>query len=111
MIHHLFQPNFLLYYLISLLFFVISLFILYYIILYYINLRLSIISFFNLRSSIVLYLSSEGINLSLSIYSSFVSELFFGEVFETFVIRQRFYYQSNHQLFLLFFESLFLKQF
>ena len=37
-------------------------------------------------SSIILCLSSEGINLSLSISSSFVSELFFGEVFETLVI-------------------------
>ena len=41
---------------------------------------------FSLRSSIILRLSSEGINLSLSIPSSFVSELFVGEVLEIFVI-------------------------
>ena len=38
-----------------------------------------------ISSSIILCLSSEGINLSLSIYFSFASEFFFGEVFETFV--------------------------
>ena len=35
---------------------------------------------------IILCLSSGGINLSISISFSFVSELSFGEVFETFVI-------------------------
>ena len=34
----------------------------------------------------MLRLSSEDIYVSLSVFSSFVSELFFGEVFETFVI-------------------------
>ena len=37
-------------------------------------------------SLIIFCLISEGINLPLSISSSFVSELFFGEVFETVVI-------------------------
>ena len=39
-------------------------------------------SFFNLRSSIILCLSSGDIYLSLNISSSFVSGLFFGEVYE-----------------------------
>ena len=42
-------------------------------------------SSFNLKSS-VLCLNSGDISLSLRMYSSFVSELFFGEVFETLVI-------------------------
>ena len=51
---------------------------------YYINLRLSIINdFFYFGSSIVLCLSSEGMNLSLSISFSFASESFCGEVLET----------------------------
>ena len=41
---------------------------------------------FNLRSSIILCLSSKFINLSLSISSSFVFELFCGVIFETVVI-------------------------
>ena len=40
----------------------------------------------NLRWSIILCLRSEGINLSRSIYSSFVSELLCDDVLETLVI-------------------------
>ena len=53
---------------------------------YYINLRSSVIYFFNLRSAIILCLSSEGISLSLGISSSFFSELFCGDVFETLAV-------------------------
>ena len=40
-------------------------------------------SLLNLRSSMILCLSSGSINLSLSISFSFASDLFFGEAFET----------------------------
>ena len=74
---------YLLYHLIGLLFFDVTLW-------YYIIIILiwdhRWFSSFNLRSLIVLCLSSGGINLSLTICSSFASEWFFGEVFETFVI-------------------------
>ena len=53
---------------------------------YYINLRSSVIYFFNHRSAIILCLSSEGISLSLGISSSFFSELFCGDVFETLAV-------------------------
>ena len=78
-----------LYHLISLLFFWYSIIILYYIL----NLDRQWFSSFNFRSSIILSLSSEGINLSLSISSAFVSEFFFGEVFETFVILSEILFQ------------------
>ena len=46
--------------------------------------------YINLRSLIIFWLSSEYINLSLSIYLSFSfaipSELFYGEILETFVV-------------------------
>ena len=90
----------LVYYLINLLCFVISL-------LYY---------YINLRSSIIFCLSSGDIYLSLSISLSCsfdpVSELFCCEVFETLVILSAilFYCQLNHQLLLLCFELLFLKK-
>ena len=71
----------LLYDLISLIFFDIPLLYYYIIILILDHQKFSS---FNLRPSIILCLSSEGISLSLSISSSFVSELFFGEVVETF---------------------------
>ena len=52
---------------------------------YYINIRstnnFQQIFSFNLRSLIILYLSSGAINISLSISSKFVSQLFFCEVF------------------------------
>ena len=51
--------------------------------LFYINLK-KINNF--LRLSIIFCLSFEGRNLSVSISSSFVSELFFREVFETLLI-------------------------
>ena len=90
----------LVYYLINLLRFVISL------LYYYINLGLSII--FCLSSGDI-YLS-----LSISLSCSFepVSKLFCCEVFETLVILSAilFYCQLNHQLLLLCFELLFLKK-
>ena len=52
---------------------------------YYINIRstnnFQQIFSFNLRSLIILYLSSGAINISLSISSKFVSQLFFCKVF------------------------------
>ena len=71
------------FHLIGLLFFDISL-LYYYIIILILDHQQ--FSSFNLRWTLILYLSSEGINLSLSISSSFASELFCGEVFEDFVI-------------------------
>ena len=69
-------------------------------------------SSFNFRSSIVLYLSSGDIYLSLSISSSFVSELFFGEVFEAFVILSATLFSIKSPVaFAVFFESLSLRQF
>ena len=49
-------------------------------------------------------------NLIFSVSSLTFPELFSGELLETFVIQQQFYSQSNHQLLLLFFELLFLRQ-
>ena len=67
--------------------------------------------YISLRSSIILYLSSGGINLSLTISFSFVSELLFGEVFWVFVAFLAVYFELNHQLLLLFIELLFSKEF
>ena len=83
---------------------------------YYINLRYSIIFFlyvssFTLSLSITFCLRSRDIYLSLSISSSFVSELFLEKFLRLLLFYQQFYFQSNHRLLLLFFESLFLKQF
>ena len=57
----------------------------------------------------MLGLSSGVINLSPSISSSFVTELFCGEVFVTLVILSATLFPIKSPL--LFFESLFLKQF
>ena len=49
-----------------------------------------------------------GISICFSFVCESVSDLMLGELV---VISWRFYYQSNHQLLLLFFELLFLRQF
>ena len=53
---------------------------------YYIAILILDYQYINLRLSIIFGLSSEDIYLSLSISSSFVPELYCGEVFETLVI-------------------------
>ena len=94
-----------LYYLVSLLFFDIPL--LSYIILILdhqinLHLRYSIILFFNLRSSIILWLGSGDIYFYLSISFSFVSKLFFWWRIWLLQFYQQFYFQLNHRLLLLF---------
>ena len=73
----------------------------YYNICYYIYLRLPL----------TFCLFSEDIYLSLSISSSFVSQLVCGEVSVTLVILSAILFQLNHQLSLVFFDWIFLKQF
>ena len=42
--------------------------------------------YINLRSSVTFFLSFGDIYLSLSIFSPFITELFYGEIFETLVV-------------------------
>ena len=58
--------------------------------------------YFNLRSSIILWLSSGDIYFYLSISFSFVSKLFFWWRIWLLQFYQQFYFQLNHRLLLLF---------
>ena len=68
-------------------------------------------SVFNLRSLIILCLSSEGINLSLITSSSFVFELFCGKFFEALAILSAILFPIKSPVVSAVFESLFLNQF